>query len=466
MTTPSHRRGWLAGAPPTSGSPRSASLLPRGLLIVLCLAVIAPVAAAGAADEDRRTPVVRAVERAQPAVVNVSADQAVAVQRDPFFDQFFNDFFEARPRRQRYTRTSLGSGVIVRPDGYVLTNAHVVARGQNIKVVLADERELVARVVGVDADADIAVLKVDGGTLPHLEFGNSEDLMIGETVIAIGNPFGFSHTVTTGVISAVRRSLKSEGRTYLDFIQTDASINPGNSGGPLLNIRGELIGINTAIYGGAQNIGFAIPARRASQVVADLIRYGEVRRSYLGIQVQDLTPELASALGIEARHGVVVREVEEDGPGRTAGLAPGDVILEIDGHDVRDRSEFDERASAAAVGSTLRLTIQRGSERRDVAVAARELTDDRVDEVGWRQLGLKVKDKSRNDAVAITSVRRGSPADRAGIRPGDLLVALNGVATESVGAYRRALSSLRTAGEAQLAVQRGPAQYRLTLPIN
>jgi Do/DeqQ family serine protease len=436
----------------------------RALVAALCLAAL-PVST-GAYDDDRRTPVVRAVERTQPAVVNVSADQVVTAQRDPFFDQFFNDFFEARPRRQRYTRTSLGSGVIVRPDGYVLTNAHVIARGQSIKVVLADERELVARVVGVDADADIAVLKIDGGTLPHLEFANSDDLMIGETVIAIGNPFGFSHTVTTGVISAVRRSLKSEGRTYLDFIQTDASINPGNSGGPLLNIRGELIGINTAIYGGAQNIGFAIPAKRASQVVADLIRYGEVRRSYLGIQVQDLTPELASALGIEARHGVVVRELEDGGPGKAAGLEPGDVILEVDGHDVRDRSEFDERAAAAAIGSTLKLTIQRGANRRVVAVAARELTEGHVDDVGWRLLGLKVKDKSRTDAVAITSVRRGSAADRAGIRPGDLLVALNGVATESVGAFRRAVSSLRGAAEAQLAIQRGPAQYRLTLPVD
>jgi serine protease Do len=420
---------------------------------------------ARAVDDARRTPVVRAVEQARPAVVNISAEQVVVVQRDPFFEQFFNDFFEARPQRRRYTRTSLGSGVIVRPDGYVLTNAHVIARGQSIKVVLADERELDARVVGIDADADIAVLKVEGGTLPHLEFGNSEDLMIGETVIAIGNPFGFSHTVTTGVISAVRRSLKSEGRTFLDFIQTDASINPGNSGGPLLNIRGALIGINTAIYGGAQNIGFAIPARRANQVVGDLIRYGEVRRSYLGVHVQDLTPELASALGIEARYGVVVRAVEEGGPGADAGLQPGDVIVEMGGNDVRDRSEFDERAAAAAIGSTLELTVQRGTDRRKVALVARELTDQRVDEIGWRVLGLKVKDKSKTDAVAITAVRRGSHADRAGVRPGDLLIALNGAATESTTTFRQAVTALRGAAEAQLAIQRGRAQYRLTLPL-
>jgi Do/DeqQ family serine protease len=440
------------------GSPRAAAL---AALLVLGIAGATP-----AADDDRRTPIVRAVEQTRPAVVNIAAEQVVVMQRDPFFDQFFNDFFEVRPRRERFTRTSLGSGVIVRPDGYVVTNAHVVARGQKIKIVLADERELDARVVGVDPDVDLAVLKVSAGTLPHLEFGSSDDLMIGETVIAIGNPFGFSHTVTTGVVSAVRRSLKSEGRVFLDFIQTDASINPGNSGGPLLNIRGDLIGINTAIYGGAQNIGFAIPAKRARQVVADLIRYGEVRRSYLGVQVQDLTRDLASALGAEGRHGVVVREVEEGSPAERAGLEPGDVILEVDGHDVRDRDEFDERAAAAAIGSTIRLDVLRAGTRRSVSVAASELTEERIDEVGWRRLGIRVAARGRDDAVTITSVRRGSHADRAGIRPGDLLIALDGAATDSASAYRRAVSALRGAGEAQLAVQRGRAQYRLTLPLD
>lgn len=436
-----------------------------GAALALCVAALLLSTTAGAVDDDRRTPVVRAVQQASPAVVNIAAEQVVVVQRDPFFEQFFNDFFEARPRRERYTRTSLGSGVIVRPDGFVLTNAHVVARGEKIKVVLADERELDARVVGVDADADLAVLKVDGVTLPHLQFASSDDLMIGESVIAIGNPFGFSHTVTTGVVSAVRRSLKSEGRTFLDFIQTDASINPGNSGGPLLNIRGELIGINTAIYGGAQNIGFAIPAKRANQVVADLIRYGEVRRAYLGVQVQDLTPELASALGIEARHGVVVREVEDASPGKSAGLEPGDVVLEVDGRAVRDRAEFDERASAAAIGSSLKLTVLRDGRRLTIAVGASQLTDERVDDAGWRLLGLRVKDKARTDAVAITSVRRGSRADLAGIRPGDLLLALGGTATDSSTAFRQSITALRGTREAQLVIQRGRAQYRLTLPL-
>jgi serine protease Do len=300
------------------------------------------------------------------------------------------------------------------------------------------------------------VLKISGGTLPHLEFGPSNDLMIGETVIAIGNPFGFSHTVTTGVVSAVRRSLKSEGRTFLDFIQIDASINPGNSGGPLLNIEGELIGINTAIYGGAQNIGFAIPAKRASQVVADLIRYGEVRRAYLGVQVQDLTPDLASALGVEGRSGVVVREVEADGPGARAGLAAGNVILEVDGNAVRDRSEFE-------IVATLRLSVLRDGARRTVSVQATELTGERLDEAGWRRLGIRVQ--QRDDTVVISSVRRGSHADRAGIRPGDLLLGIDGAAIASQDDFRRAVGGVRGSSEARVDVQRGRAQYRLALPV-
>ncbi len=437
---------------------RGGALARLGLIALL---VIAPTTTS--ADE-RRTPVVRAVERTRPAVVNIAAEQVIVVQPDPFFEQFFRDFFEVVPRRRRYTRTSLGSGVIVRPEGYVVTNAHVIARGSKIKVVLADEREFDARVVGVDADADIAVLKIPGGSLPYLEFGDSDDLMIGETVIAIGNPFGFSHTVTTGVVSAVRRSLKSGGRTFLDFIQTDASINPGNSGGPLLNIKGELIGINTAIYGGAQNIGFAIPAKRVEKVVSDLIRYGAVRRSYLGVHVQDLTPELASALGVDTQSGVVVREVDEDGPGARAGLAPGDVIVELDGAQVHDQAEFDERSAAATIGETIRLSFLRDGTRRTVSVRAAELTGEQMDEAGWRRLGIRVAQRGK-DSVVIRSVRRGSHADRAGVRPGDLLLGIDGTAIDSTDAYRRAVAALRSASEAQLDVQRGRARYRLSLPV-
>ncbi|MEO2169255.1 MAG: trypsin-like peptidase domain-containing protein, partial [bacterium] len=207
--------------------------LPRSALLLALLLAALPSSAA-----DRRTPVVAAVEATRDAVVNISAEEVVVVRKDPFFDQFFSDFFELQPRRRAYTRKSLGSGVIIRDDGYVVTNAHVIARGDRIRVVLANERELVATLVGTDENADLAVLKIEAQDLPAIEFYTADDAMIGETVIAIGNPFGFSHTVTTGVISATGRSLRTDDRTYLDFIQIDASINPGNSGGPLLNIEG------------------------------------------------------------------------------------------------------------------------------------------------------------------------------------------------------------------------------------
>src|SRR5207253_1565803 len=297
-------------------------------LLIAALALPAVAEARGAeSDPERRSLVVQAVEKASPAVVNVSTEQIVErhaspfpFPQDPFFEEFFRDFVDPRPRRFR--TTSLGSGVIVAADGTIMTNVHVIERASRVRVTLNDQREFDATLVGADADADIAVLRVKaGGDLPHIPFGTSADLMIGETVIAIGNPFGLSHTVTTGVVSAVGRSLRDEERTYTDFIQTDASINPGNSGGPLLDIKGELIGINTAIYGKAQGIGFAIPVDRARRIMKDLVSYGEVRRPWVGVLVQDLTPDLAQHFG--TRHGVVVADVEPKSPGAAAGLEPG-----------------------------------------------------------------------------------------------------------------------------------------------
>ncbi|HZR79743.1 MAG TPA: Do family serine endopeptidase [Candidatus Binatia bacterium] len=441
-----------------------APLLVRCLLAIPALAGVAQAAPPTPYDDDRRTPVVRAVERASPAVVNISTEQTVVMRQDPFFDEFFRDFFDARPRQRRYTQTSLGSGVIIRPDGYVITNSHVVAKGAKIHVTLADEREFEAKVVGADGDADIAVLKIDGRDLPSIDFGRSDDLMIGETVIAIGNPFGFSHTVTTGVVSAVGRSLRSQGKAYLDFIQTDASINPGNSGGPLLNIRGELVGINTAIYGGAQNIGFAIPASRARRVVGDLIRYGNVRHGDVGIAVQDLTPELAAAMGLGARHGVVVRGVEPDGAADRAGIRTGDVIVAMDGHTIADRADFEARAGALGQGEVLRLDVVRDGETRKVSIAAAALTEEKVADQGWRLLGLRVRTR-RGSGVEIVDVRRGSVADRAGMRPGDAVVAVAGERIATEADFREAVRGLRGASAAEVVVQRGQRQYAINLPL-
>ena len=289
-------------------------------------------------QSDRESPIVRAVRKVSPAVVNISSSYEVRKRAnpfsgfgmDPFFEEFFKDFFDPRFERRRES-TSLGSGVIIDGKrGFILTNAHLIERSGNIKVVLEDEREFEAKIVGADPDSDLAVLQIDSPSrLPSIEMGSSDDLMIGETVIAIGNPFGFSHTVTTGVISAVNRSIRTDERVFLDFIQIDASINPGNSGGPLLNINGDLIGINTAIYAKAQGIGFAIPINKARKIISDLIQYGEVIQTWIGITVQNLDKKLARYLKVPGKKGVMVKSLEPGSPASSAGLKEGDIILAI-----------------------------------------------------------------------------------------------------------------------------------------
>jgi len=334
---------------------------------ILSLVLLAGSARAGAPETDpaRRSRVVEAVERASPAVVNISTEQVV-VQRgtpfggDPFFDQFFRDFFDSRPRRS--TRTSLGSGVIVQSDGTILTNEHVILRGGRIHVTLADGREFEAKLVGRDPESDLAVLRINAGSLPHIALGHSDDLMIGETVIAIGNPFGLSHTVTTGVISATKRSLQSGERTFTDFIQTDASINPGNSGGPLLNILGQLIGINTAIYGNAQGIGFAIPVDRARRSMDSLVA---------GRHPPEADPnQLAwDQLGVEARDGdggLAVTRVRGGSAAERVGVQRGDRLLGLDGVALDSLDTLGDRLRAARGAPSVVLSIGRGAYRYDV----------------------------------------------------------------------------------------------------
>jgi serine protease Do len=438
--------------------------------VALAVGVAAGTARARGAETDpvRRSLVVQAVERASPAVVNVSTEEVVERRgspfpfpQDPFFEEFFREFADPRPRR--FTRTSLGSGVIVAADGTIVTNVHVVVRATRIHVTLADEREFDAKLVGADADSDIAVLRVaTGEPLPFIALGTSDDLMIGESVIAIGNPFGLSHTVTTGVVSAVGRSLHEEDRTYTDFIQTDASINPGNSGGPLLNVKGELIGINTAIYGKAQGIGFAIPVDRVRRVMHDLVSYGEVRRPWVGLVVQDLTPQLARHFG--TRKGVVVAEVEPDSPASRAGLARGDAITRVDGHDVHSRDEFEQRIQDHTEGQSIRLTRRREDGEDEVAVVAATFPAARADELAWKLLGVGVVEG--RDGLEVKRVRPGSPAARIGVARGDRVLGLGGTAVHSVGEFRRKMIELRAARSALLSVGRGPYEYNVNVPLD
>jgi serine protease Do len=419
-------------------------------------------------DPLRRSLVVEAVERAGPAVVNISTEEVVEQQRgspfpfpnDPFFDEFFRDFRDPRPRR--FTRTSLGSGVIVAADGTILTNLHVILRASRIHVTLADEREFDATLVGADADSDLAVLRVQaGGALPYIALGTSSDVMIGETVIAIGNPFGLSHTVTSGVVSAVGRSLHDEERTFTDLIQTDASINPGNSGGPLLNIRGQLVGINTAIYGKAQGIGFAIPVDRVARVMKDLVSYGAVRQVWTGLVVQDLTPELERHFGVQ--RGVIVAGVDEDSPGAGAGIVRGDVLTQVDGRDVRSEEEFERRVQDHAEGQRIAVTRRRDGADVVLTLTAALFPAERADRLAWTRLGLEVAEDK--DGLDVRRVRSGSPAARIGVQRGDRVLALDGAALRSLADFRRRMFETRRARGVVLSVGRGPYQYNVRVAL-
>ncbi|MDX5378224.1 MAG: Do family serine endopeptidase [Halomonas sp.] len=306
-----------------------------------------------------------AVEKAAPAVVNIYSSRVVEreehpLMSDPFFRQFFADDL---PTQQRLL-SSLGSGVIVSDDGYVLTNHHVIDGADEIQVALRDGRETLAEVIGTDPESDLAVLQIDLDRLPVIHLADTEDVAVGDVAMAIGNPFGVGQTVTMGIISATGRSHLGLS-AYEDFIQTDAAINPGNSGGALINAEGSLVGINTAIFsrsGGSQGVGFAIPMRLARSILEDLVTQGRVIRGWLGIEAQEMTQDLAASFGLQAPRGVVISAVVPDGPAAQAGLRPGDVLLEVDGRPILDARAAMSDIAAIEPGATLPLTLVRSGE--------------------------------------------------------------------------------------------------------
>jgi Do/DeqQ family serine protease len=449
------------------------------LLSILVLAANA--GRAGAADPLRETPVVRAVRNASPAVVNVSSAQEVRSRANPFsgfgnpfFDEFFKDFFDPRFQRRRQ-QTSLGSGVIIDGGrGLILTNAHVVQRASTIKVTLQDEREFDAKLIGADPDSDLAVLRIESREpLPALAMGTSDDLMIGESVIAIGNPFGFSHTVTTGVISALNRSIRTDERVLQDFIQIDASINPGNSGGPLLNISGELIGINTAIYAKAQGIGFAIPIGKAKRIVADLVQYGEVKQAWIGILAQDLDERVAQYLSYPARKGAIVKAIEPESPAAGAGLREGDVLLSLAGRRIAGLDDYLAAAKAISAGERVEVQIWRGGRTQTLAVSTREFPIEMSDQLAWDLIGIRVEDltpKNRKEfrldakqGVVIRQVQPGSQMARIGVRAGDMVRQIDDASIAGLDDFRRALARARQKTSFVLLVQRGDQGYYVTV---
>ena len=431
-----------------------------------------------AENDNRRTPIVKAVERVGASVVNINTEEvAPAVRnpfrdsRNPFFDHFFKEFFPSRDNNRR----SLGSGVIIHPEGYILTNEHVVSKATIIKVTLIDKREFDARLVGADIKSDLAVIKIETNeNLPHISLGRSDDLMIGETVIAIGNPFGLQHTVTTGIISALHRSIKGgENRVYRGFIQLDASINPGNSGGPLLNIEGSLIGINTAIFKQAEGIGFAIPINKAKRIINDLIRYGKVRRGWLGVSVQSITKEMLSFFNIERVRGVVVTHIMERSPGARAGLKQGDVILSLENIEVNDKTDYSERVSTYPLGNTINMGILRGGKVESVSLKVSLLPASRVADYVKIWLGFTVNKIQQSlvrryrlvtsQGVVVTSVTPNSVSDKIGVQSGDIIRQVNQVKIENEKDFRAAMVEVAGRDSVLILVQRGQNGYYVTL---
>ncbi len=428
----------------------------RTLVALVAAWALAQPPAASQAPQLRRTAVVEVVERVAPSVVNIAAESTVR-EVDPFFGSFFG----SRTRRAQ----SLGSGLIVDSSGIVITNSHVIEGASRILVLLRDARELEAEVLGSDRDADLAVLKVDAKRLPATPLGTSADLMMGETVIAIGNPFGLSHTVTTGVLSARGRTVPSESGEirYTDFLQTDASINPGNSGGPLVNLAGQVIGVNTAIIRGASGIGFAIPADRAQRVVDDLLRFGELQPLWTGLRLETVDAELARREGLPAGRGALVLKVFEGSPAKYSGVEAGDLLTAIAGKPILTREDVTTALYSVAPETPLAVELRRGESGLRLSLQAIRPPRGLGLEVLAGSLGLAVS--TAGGALVVDRVDGRSQAARAGLEPGDRVLAANGqrlVDLEQLG--HEVLRSLDR-GSLFLVVGRGRYAYNLNLPL-
>jgi serine protease Do len=354
------------------------------------------------------------VKRSMPAVVNISSSKVVRNQQSPdmFDDPFFRQFFGGRVPQQRQQRsqreTSLGSGVVVSPDGYIITNNHVVEGATDVKVAFFDKREFPAKVVGADKYTDVAVLKIDRTGLTSIPFADSSHAQVGDVVLAIGNPFGLGQTVTMGIISAKGRSLGGAIERYEDFIQTDAAINRGNSGGALIDTRGELVGINTAILsgssGGNEGVGFAIPANLARSMMDQILKHGKVTRGYMGILPQELTPDMAKAFNMPNGRGVAVAQVESDSPAAKAGLKVGDVITAINGNVVEDVNEFRLEVAAFAPGTTVHLKINRSGQTLDLPVTLSEYNMEAAQNSGGQPVVPEGGEKGALQGVSVQAI--------------------------------------------------------------
>jgi serine protease Do len=413
-------------------------------------------------------------KRVTPAVVNISTTRVVKdggegsplapFFDDPFFKRFFGEEPSHRPPRERKEQ-SLGSGVIVDAKGYIITNNHVVSKADEIKVLLNDNREFKGKVVGSDPKSDIAVVKIDGKDLPTIQWGDSARLQVGEYVLAIGSPFGLNQTVTMGIVSAVGRANVGIA-DYEDFIQTDAAINPGNSGGALVNIRGELIGINTAIFtrsGGYMGIGFAVPSNMAKLVMESLVKTGKVVRGWMGVSIQEVTPNLAEQFGLPEPKGVLVGDVLPNSPAEHAGIKRGDILLEYDGKAVENTGQLRNLVAETPVGSRVKIKIFRDKQEKvldlkideqpkDIAQGEKE--EEPGDETSSALSGVDVRNLTPDIArdldlpesqqgVVVEQVEPGSGADEAGLQRGDVIIEMNRKPVKNTKDYNREVSKLK-----------------------
>jgi serine protease Do len=427
-------------------------------------------------------------EMIRPSVVSISSVKKVNVNqrfermpnemfnspfRDFFGDDFFDRFFHPQTPQQGFVQKGLGTGVIVSEDGYVLTNNHVVNEADEVTVRLSDDRDFTAKVVGTDPKTDLAVVKIDAKNLHAAKLGDSDALKIGEWVVAAGNPFGLSHTITTGIVSAKGRANVGVA-DYEDFIQTDAAINPGNSGGPLVNLHGEVIGINTAIFsrsGGYMGIGFAIPINMAKSVLDSLIKSGQVVRGWLGVAIQDLNKGLAESFGYSKTEGVLVGDVTKGGPGEKAGLKQGDIIVRFDGKDVADSHRLRSAVAASKPGAKVPVEVFRSGKRQTITVEIGELETAMASARGTESsvdLGMTVKNLTpevarelgyeQTEGVLVTAVEPLGMAAKAGIVVKDLIISVQGEPVKNVTEFRREVAKHDLQKGMRLLIQSGGMQ--------
>jgi serine protease Do len=396
--------------------------------------------------------------------------------RDDPMSEFWRRFFGGRIPGGQQRMRGVGSGFIIDQNGTILTNYHVVDGAEKIVVTLSDGKNYDAEVIGKDQKTDIAVLKIDAGqNLPVVTFGNSDRMEVGEWVMAIGNPFGLDHTVTSGIVSAKGRRIGAG--PYDNFIQTDASINPGNSGGPLINLRGEVVGINTAIFsqsGGNIGIGFAIPTNTVKELLPQLREKGRVVRGFIGTTVQKITPEIAESLGLKQNNGALIADVVKGGPAERAGIKTGDIIVELDRKEIKDSSDLPPMVARITPGTTVQLKVVRDGKQLSLPLTVGEMKENEFVAAGQEgDLGLAVQPVTpeiaqslgldRAEGLVVTEVNPGSAADEAGLRSGDVITQVNRSSVKNLADYNREISRIEKGKPVLFLVQRGQSSLFLAL---